>query len=327
MVARSSLLLAILGAIGCSESHGGEGCMLVPEEQTTCPSYEHVSTDQLFINGECGDDLEIEEVNGRGKRTAIGELPQTPACCYPVTIVDHRPNQQCAIGRPYFENGEAVTAPLRADASELLPVDAARAAAWARAGAEEHASVAAFARLALELMAVGAPTELLRDVHRAAEEEVGHAESAWELAREFGGGRFEAGPFPFAGPLSVNVTLVELARAAARDGCLAETLGAHLVQAAAALATEPSVKTALEAIAVEESRHAVLSYRIVAWALGAGGEAVKTAVREIFASPWPEPEIGELALRANVAPEELRRAAAEGVASVLRPATLALLAA
>jgi hypothetical protein len=325
MVARSGLLLAILGAIGCSETHAGEGCMTVPEEQMTCPSHTQVSPDQLFINGECGD-LEIAEVNGPGKRTTAGQAP-SPACCYPVTIVNHSPKQNCAIGRPYLEDGLALTAPLRASEARRPSTQAQRAAAWARAGAEEHASVAAFARLALELMAVGAPLELLRDVHQAALDELRHAESAWALARHFGGERSEPGPFPFTAPVAVNATLAELARSAAREGCLGETLGAHLVQAAAALATEPRVKAALEAIAVEESRHAVLSYRIVAWALRAGGETVRAAVHETFASPWPEPELDELALRANVEVGLLRAAAAAGVAGVLRPATAALLAA
>jgi hypothetical protein len=208
-----------------------------------------------------------------------------------------------------------------------LATDRARAAAWARAGAAEHASVAAFARLALELMAVGAPTELLRDVHQAALDEVGHAESAWELARHFGGEHVEPGPFPFTAPVNVSVTLAELARAAAREGCLGETLGAHLAAAAAELAPETAVKAVLSVIAAEEARHAVLSYRIVAWALRVGGEAVKAAVREAFATPWPEADVEELALQANVDVSALQRAAGEGIASVLEPATAALLAA
>ena len=300
--------------------------MLVPEEQMTCPSRSQVSPERLFINGQCGDDLEIDSVNGEGKRTTAGDT-QSPACCYPVTIIDHDPRSECAVGRPYFEHGRALVAPLRTAGTEALGTDPARAAAWARAGADEHASVAAFARLALELMAVGAPTGLLRDVHQAAMDEVNHAESAWELARHFGGERVEAGPFPFTAPVAVTVTLADVARAAARDGCLGETLGAHLAAAAAALATEPAVKAVLEGIAAEEARHAVLSYRVVSWALRAGGEAVRAAVREAFATPWPEPDIEELALRANVDVAALRRAAAEGVSGVLEPATAALLAA
>lgn len=320
------MLLSILAAVGCSESYGGEGCMLVPEEQMTCPSRSQVSPERLFVNGACGDDLEIDSVNGEGKRTTTGET-QSPACCYPVTIIDHDPRSECMVGRPYFEHGRALVASLRRGGTGTLATDPARAAAWARAGADEHASVAAFARLALELMAVGAPTELLRDVHHAALDEVKHAESAWELAQHFGGERVEPGPFPFAAPVTVDVTLAELARAAAREGCLGETLGAHLAAAAAALATEPAVKAVLESIAAEEARHAVLSYRVVLWAVRTGGEAVRAAVREAFAAPWPEPHVEELALRANVDARALRRAAAEGVSAVLEPATAALLAA
>ena len=307
--------------------------MVVPEEQLTCASRSQVSPDRLFIAGGCGDDLEIESVNGEGRLFPANEF-QGRLCCYPVTIVDHNPRSDCSVGRPYLENGRALVASLRtggalpeARTGGALPADRARAAAWARAGADEHASVAAFSRLALELMAVGAPLELLRDVQKAALDEVSHAESAWDLARQFGGESIEPGPFPFTGPVFVDVTLAALARSAAREGCLGETLGAHLVAAAAALATEPAVKAVLEAVAAEEARHAVLSYRVVAWALRTGGESVKAAVRAAFAAAWPEPDIEELALRAHVEASALRRAAADGVASVLAPATAALFAA
>jgi len=325
--------------------------MVVPEEQLTCASRSQVSPEGLFIAGGCGDDLEIESVNGEGRLFPANEF-QGRLCCYPVTIVDHNPRSDCSVGRPYLENGRALVASLRtggalpeartggalpeartggalpeARTGGALPADRARAAAWARAGADEHASVAAFSRLALELMAVGAPLELLRDVQKAALDEVSHAESAWDLARQFGGESIEPGPFPFTGPVFVDVTLAALARSAAREGCLGETLGAHLVAAAAALATEPAVKAVLEAVAAEEARHAVLSYRVVAWALRTGGESVKAAVRAAFAAAWPEPDIEELALRARVEASALRRAAADGVASVLAPATAALFAA
>ena len=48
-----------------------------------------------------------------------------------------------------------------------------KAEAWRLAGLAEHSSVAAFGRVALELMAVGAPGRLVADAHQAAIDEVG----------------------------------------------------------------------------------------------------------------------------------------------------------
>ena len=295
-----------------------------------------MSTKSLSLPGKCGDDLEIDSVNGDGTLTTVTNEGgvESKACCYPVTVIDHNTNEECAVGRPYFENGAQRTATLRMalrdaarGAGDDTSLDARRAMAWAKAGADEHASVASFARLALSLMALGAPTELLAGVQRAALDEVRHAEACWKLARHFGADDVTPGAFPFAGPVEVRVTLAELAYAATREGCLGETLGAHLVARAAALTPKPEVRRALEAIAAEEADHAVLSFRIVAWALAVGGSETRAAVERALALPWPEANLDELALRTNVDLVALRAASAEGVSEVLRPATSALMAA
>ena len=53
-----------------------------------------------------------------------------------------------------------------------VALNASKAQAWRLSGLAEHSSVAAFARAALELMAVGAPAELGADAHQAAIDEV-----------------------------------------------------------------------------------------------------------------------------------------------------------
>ncbi|HEX6272291.1 MAG TPA: ferritin-like domain-containing protein [Polyangiaceae bacterium] len=319
------LLLAILGALaGCSETFRDTGCMEVPAEQTTCKSEASVEPGDLFLPNKCGDDLEISEVLGPGKRgTTNLETGSKETCCYPVEVVDHDPDAECMVGRPYFEDGTARSAPLRSRA----PAPAsARAVAWANAGRGEHASIAAFARLALQLLRHGAPAELLRGVHQAALDEIRHSEVCWSLSERFGAGAVTAGDFPFAGPVAVDISLAELAAAAVREGCLAETLGAHVTDVAARRASDPFVREALRSIADEEATHAVLSFRIVAWALAVGGDDVMAAVRTALRKPWPRLDVAELALRANVDAAELRAAASEGVRDVLEPAVARLLA-
>jgi hypothetical protein len=325
---KNPLLLSIVAALSaCTSSHHGQGCMNVSPEQMTCPPGKDVRPEQLFLRDECGDDLEIVDVDSDGTLGPLGgdTASDQPACCYTVRITDSDPMTECMVGRPYREGAASRRAPVERAAPDT--VASARAVAWERAGAEEHASVAAFARLSLQLMAHGAPTELLRDVQRAALDEVGHAERCWDVARRFGSATSGAGPFPFGAPVAVDVPLTKLAAAAVREGCLGETLGAHLAAVAAELAPEPEIRAELAAIAKEEAEHAVLSYRIVAWALRVGGAEVRAAVRAAFLAPWPEADLVELALRANVDEALLRRAAAEGVTDVLEPARDRLLAA
>jgi hypothetical protein len=172
-------------------------------------------------------------------------------------------------------------------------------------------------------MALGAPTRLLSEANRAALEEVAHAETCWAFARSLGLD-VEAGAFPFGERLELDVPLETLAAATVREGCIAELLGAHLLARAADLATEADVKGALEQMAREEARHAVLAFRIVAWALARGGASVRASVRESFENTRFKPDLGELALRANVDVGSLRRALNQGVEEVLRPAIAAL---
>jgi hypothetical protein len=325
---RSPLLLSILAALSaCSKSYHDRGCMNVPAERTTCTPGKDVKPEQLFLPGQCGDDLEIEDIDSDGTlETVMTETGMTQQmCCYTVMVTDSNTMSQCSVGRPYRDGCGTLRARVRSSSPGAGATQ--RAAAWERAGADEHASVAAFSRLSLQLMAHGAPSELLLGVHRAALEEVGHAERCWAMARHFGARSVGAAEFPFAGPVAVRVTLAALAADAVREGCLGETLGAHLAAVAAELAPEPEVRAELLAIASEEAEHAVLSFRIVAWALAAGGADVRAAVRAAFEAPWPRADVGELALRANVDVAFLERAAAEGVTDVLEPARDQLLAA
>jgi hypothetical protein len=326
-MSKSRLLLSILAALpACHTSYEGKGCMEVSAERA-CPAAKDVQPSQLFLPGECGDDLEIDEVLGGPTRETLSfdDGSQHDACCYAVEVIDSAPNSSCVVGRPYLEAGRARRAPLLSAGSNPRE-RSARAEAWARAGAEEHASVAAFSRLALQLLALGAPPELLGAVHRAALEEVGHAERCWALAARFGAGSLAPGRFPFAEGVALDVSLADLAAAAVREGCLGETLGAHVAALAAELAEEPDVKAALAAIAAEEEAHAVLSYRLVAWALAAGGPEVRAAVVAAFVAGPEALDVAELALRANVDAEELRRGARQAVQDVLAPARERLLA-
>jgi len=320
---RSALLISILGALtACEGTHDGKACLAVPAEQTSCPAANSLKVSDLFSPESCGS--EVVALKGEGKRQLAGDAP-TEACCYPAEVTDT--DSGCVVGRPYWDGGVQRQAPLLALAAVSCASDPARAAAWALAGSGEHASVAAFARLSLQLMSLGAPSALLRDVHQAALDEVKHAEQCWEFARLFGGAEITPGPFPFQTSPSTHLGLAELAAAAVREGCLAETLGAHVLSVAAEHAPEPAVRAALLSMAEEEARHAVLSFRIVAWALSSRDPEVTASIHAAFAAPWPRVDVQELSLRSNVDVQCLVAAAEQGINAVLAPAAAHLLAA
>jgi hypothetical protein len=180
------------------------------------------------------------------------------------------------------EAGEVRTAPdARGDTWSAPGVrvarrDPARGKKWARDAALEHASIASFARVSLELLALGAPPDLVADSHRAALDEIEHARQAYALASAHAGqGR---APGPLAIPPLGDVSFASFARATLHDACIGETSATLEAARDAELATEPRERAALAAIAEDEARHAELAWRMLAWALRAGGDEARRAL-------------------------------------------------
>ena len=145
----------------------------------------------------------------------------------------------------------------------------------------EHASVAAFARLSLQLMSLGAPSELVRLSIQAQGDELEHARLAFGLANELS-------PIPLGpGALSIEGALDEtsiehIAFTAVIEGCVGETVAAAEATEASARAANPGLRALFERIARDETRHAELSYRVVSWLLEVGGASVRRAVARGF---------------------------------------------
>ncbi len=221
------------------------------------------------------------------------------ACCY--TYVGPQPPYAC--GRPWMIDGVNSAAPCVAGegwskpVSSALPLNPAdREAALARWVADarsEHASVAAFARLTLDLLAHAAPASLIADVSTAMMDEVRHATDAFAIASALAGEPLTAGPLPLR--TDASPTLVELAVATALEGGVGETIAAATAAARLAVATDPTVRAALARVVEEETAHAALAWRIVDWAIAQGGESVRDAVDAAVAAkvaslPMPDEE-------------------------------------
>jgi hypothetical protein len=139
--------------------------------------------------------------------------------------------------------------------------DAARAAWWLACGAAEHASIAEFARLTLVLLALGAPSDLLRDAHCAAIDEIDHARVCFTLASRYSGHAVGPGLLDVTRG-SLDSSVRSLAESTLRDGCYGETAGA-LGLRAVARGSDPETAALVERMADDEERHAHLAWRIL----------------------------------------------------------------
>lgn len=183
----------------------------------------------------------------------------------------------CIIGRPFLVAGaeRLASAAPRADwlSDSSIPADdpgpalrEALASAWTEQALMEHASVAAFARFALQLMSLGAPAELLERTTRAMADETRHAQLCFSLARRYSGKDVGPGPLSMDGALDAS-DLTSIVLTTVHEGCIGETVAA--IEAAEALAhcEDTATRGVLSQIARDEAEHAELAWRFVTWAV------------------------------------------------------------
>lgn len=133
-------------------------------------------------------------------------------------------------------------------------------------GLDEHASVPAFERLALELAQHRAPRPLIARARAAAGEELRHARTCFALAAAYLGRDVYAPELPYTRVRRAR-GLPEIASESWLDGCIGEAAAASVMQAHAAEVHDSSERQALRGIARDEQGHARLAADVVAWAL------------------------------------------------------------
>jgi hypothetical protein len=271
-----------------------------------------------------------------------GTFESNSKCCYQVTL------QSICEGRPFLVEDAQVTAALAPSSAPrdwhdegLLPDRSALsadergalAAMWRRAALMEHASVASFSRFALELMAAGAPADLVEGAHRAALDEVRHARLCFGLASAYAGETVAPGGMPLGRAVELSTDLVDLAIRTWNEGCVGETISACLAAERLAVAEDAAARAALAVIAEDEARHAELAFRAVAWAIQVGGERVRAAVAVAashahFAgseSSTISDESAPLTAHGQLDKRETRAAVARALREVIAPSARALL--
>jgi|GEM_PF-1158444 len=241
------------------------------------------STRWPFVGGRAT--VQFDENETKAKRDA----GDASACCYEWV-------GGCKGGRPLMDaSATPVVAPLQSGAAWRtaafhLDVDErvgrAAAAQWLEDAAMEHASVASFSRVSLELMALGAPPDLLADTHAAALDEIRHAQTCLAIAVACGASEVQPGPLPVCPPRPTD--LARFAVDTFIEGCVGETTAALVMERAAAGTEHMALRAALEGIAGDEARHAALAWRTLAWAVRKGGVDVLRAVERTSAALAPK---------------------------------------
>jgi hypothetical protein len=249
----------------------------------------------------------------------------------------------CGYGRPYLDHAGAPvlapTAPGRGwdesadppDISDLSEGERREIGGyWLQNARAEHSSVAGFHRFALDLMAHGAPPELLARVSVAAMQELRHALDAFTLASAYLGQPTGPSPMHVGSQATIARSLAELAAWTARDGAIGETLAAYLAGHALASTTDPAVRRVLETVVRDETEHAELAWATLRWALEVGGDDVRVAVAEVFdrlGEPQPHAVAWSHRLAAHGVPmpERERLEAARCISEVVLPVARALL--
>ena len=186
-------------------------------------------------------------------------------CCY-VDPSYGRPRRAC--GRLFYVEDRATRARTESDrtwmgedvtrpvgVSEELAMQAAQA--WLDDALEEHASIAAFSRATLELMAMGAPSELLAEYQRASLDEIRHARLCFSLVGALLGREVSAGAIEVEGPRDDLDAIIE---DVFWGGCVGESVAALCAQRSLTGCTWEPARQALEQISGDEARHAALAW-------------------------------------------------------------------
>ena len=229
-----------------------------------------------------------------GTQSAVGPILEHGQCCYDVCG-----GLAVPCGRPLLVHGATRVArtTARGDWMASLGVDhdfpeAARA--WRDDAALEHASIASFARLALELVALGAPPELVAAANAAALDEIEHAKICFALAARFGHPPVGPAPLSLEG-VSLVADLEDVAVEAAAQSCVGETVAA-LVLARASELCAPEIAPLLAKMSEDELAHATLGWKLVAWACAHGGDSLRQRVkRALVVGDYAAPDVSDAA--------------------------------
>lgn len=197
-------------------------------------------------------------------------------------------------GRPFVVNGERRRATVEtgsgwktALAPDLSRLDQGQLAKlgeyWAGMGREEHAGVGSFARFVLQLLALGAPADLVQEATRAMNDEIEHAKLCFGVASAALGRAVGVGALEIENCLEGSSDPWTILQATVVEGCVGETSSAAIAARARGRCTDACIATVLDRIVADESRHADLAWKFSEWVLETHPDLAE-GVAAVFAS-------------------------------------------
>ena len=251
-------------------SSGVFACQTSADECTTsCPTHQGMSDGQsVDMWGRCN---LVAQADGSQRRTCFYST-NLPSCGRPFLVMQ-RPRLADVTRRGDW----AAVVPRGLRVRDLpAAVRGELARSYTEMAQMEHASIAAFARFSLQLLAFGAPADLVRDAARAGLDEQRHAELCFGIASAYAGEAIGPGALAVQDCLG-DVSLASVALTTFLEGCIGETVAAVEARELARSTRDSVLATELARIAEDESRHAALAWRFVSWALERIGPGLATA--------------------------------------------------
>jgi hypothetical protein len=159
-------------------------------------------------------------------------------------------------------------------AAQLSPAERQRLAeTWTRRSAAEYLAVSTFAVLAIDLVAAGAPADVLSLCMRAGIDEVRHAELCLRMIEIYGGKRVM--PPPGMSSLPDDPERPKLHQALANTmlvSCVSETYATTVLTATRDLTKDPVAHAVLTSIYSDEVMHARLGWSYLRYGIERGGQ-------------------------------------------------------
>ena len=171
---------------------------------------------------------------------------------------------------------------------------------WTKRALGEHASIASFSAFSIALMTNAAPSKLVEDALVAGLDEIRHARTSFEIASKLLGREVQPGPLPESRH-EFGQDMTQFALAAAREGCVDETLSAIAAavessELSAALndgltsgkyagldaSTATWIRDEMNTIAMEEASHSALAWRTLKWVCSVDEEACDAVKRAVL---------------------------------------------
>ena len=138
----------------------------------------------------------------------------------------------------------------------------------------------------MQLLAHGAPPDLVAGATRAQGDELAHARACFGIASAIAGEKLGPGQLDIEGVWEMGSDARDLLVSTIVEGCINETLAASEAAWLSESCRVASVSEALAQIAEDEGRHAALAWRTIRWILSEHPELAQVAA-STFATGLP----------------------------------------